>query len=151
MQCGVIDMHRVIPIFEGEKVRYTTTLAVVFKETNVKMPMLAPPYPFVNCWRPVLAFAKGKREGMRPCLDACTTDTREWTYHPCEQPLKPWLYWLDRLTMPGELIVDPFAGSGTTGVAAKMLGRSYLGTEVDEGHARVARGRLAETEEGEGS
>jgi modification methylase len=46
-------------------------------------------------------------------------------------------------TRPGELVVDPFFGTGTTGAIAKRLGRHYLGFEQDAAYARAAKARLA--------
>lgn len=48
---------------------------------------------------------------------------------------------------PGEVILDPFTGSATTGVAAKRLGRSFRGWEMDETWAQKAAARLGETKE----
>jgi site-specific DNA-methyltransferase (adenine-specific) len=48
---------------------------------------------------------------------------------------------------PGDLVLDPFCGSGTTGVAAIQLGRRFLGIEKSADFARVARVRLASTSE----
>ena len=45
-------------------------------------------------------------------------------------------------TEPGDLVLDPFAGSGTTGVAALDLGRRFLGIEIDQEFAHVARARV---------
>lgn len=50
---------------------------------------------------------------------------------------------LVKLVRPGGLILDPFAGSGTTVVAALLEGRRAVGFEVDPEHARVANGRVA--------
>ncbi len=44
---------------------------------------------------------------------------------------------------PGDLVLDPFFGSGTTGAVAKRLGRRWLGLEREEGYAEVARERIA--------
>jgi modification methylase len=44
---------------------------------------------------------------------------------------------------PGDIVLDPFFGSGTTGAAAKALGRHFIGIERDEAYAAVARRRLA--------
>ena len=44
---------------------------------------------------------------------------------------------------PGDLVLDPFFGSGTTGAVAKRLGRLWLGLEREEGYAKVARERIA--------
>jgi site-specific DNA-methyltransferase (adenine-specific) len=51
--------------------------------------------------------------------------------------------WLTRLACPEHgLVVDPFAGSGSTGVAALAEHRRFLGIEQDPGYARIARARL---------
>lgn len=44
----------------------------------------------------------------------------------------------------GGLVLDPFAGAGTTGVACGLLGRRFVGIEVDERHAEISRRRLAQ-------
>ena len=49
-------------------------------------------------------------------------------------------------TRPGDTILDPFFGTGTTGAAAKRLGRSYIGIERDETYAQVAETRIAADE-----
>ena len=52
--------------------------------------------------------------------------------------------WLVRLTAPpGGLVLDPFCGSGTTGIAATLEHRRFLGLELDPDHVRVAHARIA--------
>src|SRR5262249_45760290 len=46
-------------------------------------------------------------------------------------------------TKPGDVVLDPFFGSGTTGAVAKRLGRHYIGIERDPDYVRVARARVA--------
>ena len=46
---------------------------------------------------------------------------------------------------PGDTILDPFLGSGTTAVAAKLLGRNYIGVEQDAEYMEMARERLRRT------
>ena len=62
--------------------------------------------------------------------------------HPCQMPLAL----LERIVRvssdPGDLVLDPFAGSGTTLAAAKRLGRDYLGIELSENYADLIRDRL---------
>jgi hypothetical protein len=63
-------------------------------------------------------------------------------HHPCVKPLSL-LKWLCRLiTPPGGLILDPFLGSGSTGIAAMLEGFKFIGIERDEGYAEIARARL---------
>ena len=64
------------------------------------------------------------------------------TKHPTEKPL-PFIELLVSVSSnPGDLIVDPFMGSGTTAVAAKLLGRTFLGFELEEEYIEMARERL---------
>ena len=49
-------------------------------------------------------------------------------------------------TKPGDLVLDPFFGTGTTGAAAKRLGRHYLGIERDKGYLSAARARLKDVQ-----
>ena len=46
-------------------------------------------------------------------------------------------------TKPGDIILDPFFGTGTTGAAARRLGRRYIGLERDPGYAKLAKERIA--------
>jgi modification methylase len=49
-------------------------------------------------------------------------------------------------TQPGEVVLDPFLGSGTTAAVAKRLGRRFIGIEREETYAEAARARLAAVE-----
>jgi site-specific DNA-methyltransferase (adenine-specific) len=71
-------------------------------------------------------------------------DEKKFGKHPTQKPLAL----LDRIilasTKPGDLVLDPFSGSATTGVAAAKLGRRYVGIEADEEFLRVSTKRLDE-------
>lgn len=64
-------------------------------------------------------------------------------YHPAQKPLGLMEKLVALFTDPGDLVVDAFAGSCTTLIACRRLGRRALGVEMDEAHAQVARERLA--------
>ena len=49
-------------------------------------------------------------------------------------------------TEPGDLVLDPFSGSGTTAAACVELGRQYTGIEINESYAAMSRARLAHTQ-----
>jgi site-specific DNA-methyltransferase (adenine-specific) len=68
---------------------------------------------------------------------------REKDAHPWQQSEAEAAYFISRLSRPAGLVVDPFCGSGTTLVAAKKLGRLYVGFEIDPGTATQARARVA--------
>lgn len=62
--------------------------------------------------------------------------------HPTQKPVALMKALIELTTLPGQLVLDPYCGSGTTLVAAASLGRRYLGIDVDEGYCQVARRRL---------
>jgi DNA modification methylase len=76
-------------------------------------------------------------------------DVIDWTYsgnklHPTQKPLSVLLPLVETFSAPGGLVLDPFAGSGSSLLAAKMLGRRYLGIEMDTAHHTIACRRLAQ-------
>jgi site-specific DNA-methyltransferase (adenine-specific) len=64
--------------------------------------------------------------------------------HPCQLPL----HLLERIilmtTDEGDLVLDPFMGTGTTALSAKRLGRKYLGFDLDEDYVNIANQKLSE-------
>jgi site-specific DNA-methyltransferase (adenine-specific) len=67
---------------------------------------------------------------------------RHKTPHPTEKPEKL----LERIILigskEGDIVLDPFMGSGTTGVVAKRLNRNFIGIEIDENYFELARKRI---------
>jgi DNA modification methylase len=64
--------------------------------------------------------------------------------HETEKPVDLMERYIRASTKPGEIVLDPFMGCGTTGVAAIRAGRRFLGFELDPKHFETARGRLSE-------
>lgn len=98
-----------------------------------------------TCVNPILFYGTNPTNhlGQKPS-SLLSYDTAEKVNHPCPKPLR-WLTWLVGLaTLPGETVLDPFAGSGTTLVAAKETGRRAIGIELEERYCEVAASRLAQ-------
>ena len=73
--------------------------------------------------------------------------SKEKTQHPCQMPLEVMKNIIGIL--PDDyIIIDPFMGSGTTGVACKLLKRDFIGIEVDKTYFEIAKERI-ENAEGE--
>ena len=68
--------------------------------------------------------------------------------HPTEKPLPLMIWCVENYSNPNDLILDPFCGSGTTCVAAKMLGRRYIGIDISEEYCQIARDRLRAVDTG---
>jgi site-specific DNA-methyltransferase (adenine-specific) len=62
--------------------------------------------------------------------------------HPTQKPLVTMAEPIKVSTLPGALVLDPFMGSGTTGVACAKLGRKFIGIEIDEGYFDIAVDRI---------
>lgn len=81
--------------------------------------------------------------GAKPTVLRCN-DTAERNGHPCPKPLA-WMLWSVSLaSLPREMIIDPFMGSGTTLRAAKDLGRRAIGIEIEERYCEIAAERLSQ-------
>ncbi|WP_407543809.1 site-specific DNA-methyltransferase (plasmid) [Deinococcus radiomollis] len=65
------------------------------------------------------------------------------TVHPTQKPVDLMAWLVRSYSQPGDLILDPFAGSGSTGVAAIQEGRRFLGCERDASFCELAQRRLA--------
>lgn len=92
----------------------------------------------------VCAFVKGK---ARPLSSASFFNTWRGTKpqggeHPTEKPVELMRYLVSSITPTGCTVLDPFAGSGTTGVAALLEGFKFIGVEQSGDYVRLARERL---------
>jgi len=66
--------------------------------------------------------------------------------HPTQKPLALMKAILNDLTVPTSVILDPFMGSGTTGVACVQTGRNFIGIEIDPTYYAIAEKRIAEAQ-----
>ena len=74
---------------------------------------------------------------------ASKSDREHFNTHATVKPLALMRYLVRLVTPPGGVVLDMFAGSGTTLVAARQEGFRFLGCDADEGHVRIAQDRLA--------
>jgi len=73
---------------------------------------------------------------------------RKDRHHETQKPLSLMIELVELFSDPGELVWDPYCGSGTTGVACLLTGRRFLGHEMQPRYAKIARDRLTATEQG---
>lgn len=77
------------------------------------------------------------------CAKASTSERGEGNTHPTVKPLSLMRYLCRLVTPPGGTVLDPFMGSGTTGLAAQAEGFDFIGIEREPGYFEMARDRLA--------
>lgn len=92
-------------------------------------------------WKPVIVYGGGPR--FADTLRTEGSDANAKSLHKWGQDYSAFHTLIERLTKPGQTVCDPFAGSGTTLLAAKALGRHAVGAEIDPEHIRIARERVA--------
>jgi DNA methylase len=88
--------------------------------------------------------ADGDCEGIGGDGTATDRVVKMKNHHPTVKPLKLMSYLVTLGSRQNEIVLDPFLGSGTTALAAKQLGRKYLGIELNEEYCEIARKRLSQ-------
>lgn len=97
-----------------------------------------------SCWQPIFYY------GVDPYLGRSRPDSTrsvEQTVqngHPCPKPIEQMRWLVNRTSLEGDTILDPFMGSGTTLVAAKYLNRNATGIDISEKYCEIARNRLSQ-------
>lgn len=97
----------------------------------------------------------GKKSGLHPfgpLLSDVWTDIHRVKHnkyrddHPCQLPM----HLIERIilmsTDESDIVLDPFSGTGTTAIAAKRLGRSYMGFEIDDEYVQISENKLLQEE-----
>jgi DNA modification methylase len=99
-----------------------------------------------NNWEPVLVYGKTRAGQVVDVFTAPIVPDKSISGHPCPKPLGWGLGVVSRASKFGDVVLDPFCGSGTTGVAAIQTGRRFIGIELDPKYADIARRRCSEAE-----
>ena len=81
--------------------------------------------------------------------EECLCEVKSWinpakngNNHPTVKPIALMEYLINMVTREGQTVLDPFAGSGTTLIAAKKLGRKYIGIELEPEYVKIAKARI---------
>ena len=98
-------------------------------------------------WHPIYCWnlPDGPHDG--PSMDVLREpcDGRNWWNHPGTKP-ESLMRRLVQIAARGATVLDPFMGSGTTGVACVQTGRRFIGIELDEGYFEIAKRRIIEAQ-----
>jgi len=92
-------------------------------------------------WKPVLYFAKGT-SAWEHVNDVFESGERDKRFHEWGQSESGMAQIVERFTVPGQVVLDPFCGAGTTGVAALLLERRFIGIDISDQCIAKAKGRL---------
>lgn len=145
---AIIKVESIIKLAEKHGFYYKTT--GIWHKTN-PMPRNMNLH-FVNSTEAWLYFTYKKRTGTFNNEGALYHDfietavisngERKFGKHPTQKPEALIKHFVDLLSNPGDVILDPFMGSGTTGVVSKQLNRKFIGVELDESYFLLAKRRI---------
>ena len=93
--------------------------------------------------RQEIHFDSGSAARFFYCAKASKAERGEGNNHPTVKPVKLMEYLVRLVTPPGGVVLDPFLGSGTTGVAAIRLGFNFIGIEREADYIPIAEARMA--------
>lgn len=101
-------------------------------------------------WEPIYLLSTSRRYHWNPAAPGADTDvwqlpaSRGGTAHTASYPLDLPARAIAAGCRPGGIVLDPFSGSGTTGVAALAAGRRYIGIDLNPAYHQIARARLTQ-------
>lgn len=102
---------------------------------------LRPSYEMVGLWA-------GENWGIKdrgiPDIKTIPWSSNKPNGHPAEKPINLMKWLIEISTKPGDTVLDPFMGSGTTGAACMMTGRNFVGCEIDPTYYAIAEKRIKE-------
>ena len=97
-------------------------------------------------WEPILAYRYPIKPLGTDLLTFPIGQPDQKNGHPWAKPLYLVRFLVARWTNPGDTILDPFMGSGTTGVACVQTGRNFIGIEIDPTYYAIAEKRIAQAQ-----
>jgi DNA modification methylase len=98
--------------------------------------------PIVVGCKPLLAYSKGISDPRTPTLGLFKGTGSDKQYHAWGQDVASTRYYVDCFSKPGDVVLDPFCGGGTTPYACTQLGREWIAFEDNPATADTARERL---------
>ncbi|MFW6246662.1 MAG: DNA-methyltransferase [bacterium] len=94
-------------------------------------------------YEPLMLYLKGKPPVLKnPISDVMKFNKVLKPVHSCEKPVMLIKHLVNSFSKKNEIVLDPFMGSGTTAVAAKELGRNFIGFELDDEYCKIAEERI---------
>ena len=99
-----------------------------------------------SCWKPILIYCRPPYQAQKEWIDDLhrANGLPEKDLHDWQQPEIEALHYIAAFSMSGDLVIDPFLGSGTTAIAATKLGRRFTGCDIDMAAVETTLRRLNE-------
>lgn len=126
----------------GEHLSYCWMIALQHKGAT----QIVHPRRVVCTWKPIIVYRKGTpgkfNIDVEAVVDSISDDYREKGFHKWGQGETAVAYLMRKLSKPGDLVLDPLVGGGTTLVVAQTMKRKCIGIEIDEKYMDVIKSNL---------
>lgn len=139
--CSIIgnqSMATFFDCFHSDSLRYQLTMNLLYDK-----PTRSYSRDLIERWRPAVVFAKADSLVVRGICDTIDVPHADKSVHPWQQSLPAAIELVQKLSKPGDLIVDPQLGTGTNAVASRQVGyRRFVGCDIDAKQVKTARYRI---------
>jgi DNA modification methylase len=150
--CGSLHLPKIYRFFEDSGLTYFFEMQqkskgdapTVWKHLNGKA------YPVVAKSKPILVYSKGLAVpdigGVMNVFETSDGWSEAKRYHKWGQDVNTCRYYIEYFSRPGEIVLDPFVGGGTTIIAAELIGRRAVGFDIDPQAVQTTKARRLGTE-----
>lgn len=135
--CGHININRIMKIMDDAGLSYYWLIA----QANHGAKCLVHSRNMLAGYKPIIVYQKPPVKALNRISLDTVTGKRSKTYHAWQQDIHESIHILRTFGKRGDLVLDPFLGSGTVYLAAKALGMTCLGMEIDPHTCEIARDR----------
>ncbi|WP_323929516.1 DNA-methyltransferase [Aeromonas caviae] len=139
--CDQETMFIIKPI--AEKVGFKFWKPIVWDKVSIGMG-----YHYRARYEFILFFEKGKRKINDLSIPDILTEKRVWKGYPTEKPVKIAETLIKQSSNVGEIVIDPFCGSGFVGHASELLNRSFRGNDINLEAVEITRNRIIKAKQG---
>lgn len=146
--CGGAYLNKIFKMFDGAGLTYywNYQLDMVGATTGIVWPRANQQAHISTRTKPIMAYSKGDGLARTCTVGLYRSDGADKRYHSWGQDVASARYYVDCFSAPGDLVLDPFIGGGTTAVACELIGRRCVGLDLDPAALRTTAARLSESD-----
>jgi hypothetical protein len=149
VMCGGVSLNDLMRWFDDAGLTYywLYQLSMGGKQTGVIWKQGTPNMPIASRIKHILVYSNGQAVARTATTDLYHSARPDKRWHHWGQTVDSHRYYIDCFSAPGDLVLDPMAGGGTTGVACSILGRRCILGDIDPGALATMRRRFDERPE----
>ena len=142
--CGESYLNQIMRFFDDSGLKYywLYTLGLSGRGASCWRTNGHKNMPIGTSVKHVLVYSKGPAVSRTATTGYYKSNGKDKKWHKWGQDVDSHRYWIDCFSAPGDLILDPFCGAGTTGVACEFIGRRYILADIDPASLRTTDERL---------